>query len=272
MQIKIGQKIRLLRKEKNISQETLAQYLGVSFQAVSKWENESAMPDIELVPAIAAFFGVSTDELFDFNVYEMQKNVEAIVDEHSKCWDDKEKCERILREGLKKYPGNEILLNCLIGVIPLPERSEEVISLCKSLIEGTRDDEVKYDAYRIMAEAYKSRGEYLLVREALEHIPEIYFTKLEQKAILLDGEDMFEAAVKQKSLSFEELLVMLVRLAEYYTEKGDMEKARVELQIALDVYESFRDDFATQYTRKLYDCFTDLRDSIRERLSALDQA
>lgn len=39
MQIKLGEKIRSLRKEKNIPQEVLAQYLGVTFQAVSKWEN-----------------------------------------------------------------------------------------------------------------------------------------------------------------------------------------------------------------------------------------
>lgn len=62
MNLKIGEKIKILRKQKNISQEVLAQYLGVSFQSVSKWENETTMPDITLVPAIASFFGVSTDE------------------------------------------------------------------------------------------------------------------------------------------------------------------------------------------------------------------
>ena len=81
MQLNLGKKIKTLRKQRNISQEVLAQYLGVTFQAVSKWENETAMPDITLVPAIAAFFGVSTDELLDFNLYEIEKNVEAIVDE-----------------------------------------------------------------------------------------------------------------------------------------------------------------------------------------------
>ena len=80
--IKLGEKIKSLRKQKSISQETLAGYLGVSYQAVSKWENETTMPDVTLIPAIASFFGVSTDELFDFNVYEIEKNVEAIVDEH----------------------------------------------------------------------------------------------------------------------------------------------------------------------------------------------
>lgn len=271
MHLNLGKKIKTLRKQRNISQEVLAQYLGVTFQAVSKWENETAMPDITLVPAIAAFFGVSTDELLDFNLYEIEKNVEAIVDEHSKYWDtDKAKAEQILRDGLKKYPGNDILLNCLVGVIPVPERSTEVIELCKALVEGTRYDDVKYDAWRIMAEAYKASGEYALAKAAIEEIPEIYFTKLQVKALLLDGEDMFEAAVKQKSLSFEHLLEMLMELSDYYAEKGEYEKARIQLQCALGVYDAFKEDFATQYTRKLYDCFGEERRTILEKLAAIE--
>lgn len=46
MKVKLGKKIRELRKARNISQEVLAQFLGVSFQAVSKWENDTAMPDV----------------------------------------------------------------------------------------------------------------------------------------------------------------------------------------------------------------------------------
>ena len=62
MSIQMGAKIRSLRKARNLSQEVLAQYLGVSFQAVSKWENGDTMPDVALIPAIAGFFEVSTDE------------------------------------------------------------------------------------------------------------------------------------------------------------------------------------------------------------------
>ena len=61
MSANLGDKIRQLRKGKGISQEVLAQYLGVSFQAVSKWETGTTLPDVTLIPAIASFFGVSTD-------------------------------------------------------------------------------------------------------------------------------------------------------------------------------------------------------------------
>ena len=59
--VRLGEKIKQLRKQKNISQEVLANHLGVSFQAVSKWETEATMPDVIMIPAIASFFGVSTD-------------------------------------------------------------------------------------------------------------------------------------------------------------------------------------------------------------------
>ena len=57
--MKLGEKIKTLRKQRNISQEVLANYLGISFQSVSKWENESTLPDVMMIPAIASFFGIS---------------------------------------------------------------------------------------------------------------------------------------------------------------------------------------------------------------------
>ena len=196
--MKLGEKIKSLRKQKNISQEVFANYLGVSFQAVSKWENGNTMPDVAMIPAIACFFGVSTDELFDFHLYEIEKNIEAIVNEHSKYWDsDKAKAEQIIRDGLKKYPGNDVLLNCLIGVLSELGKNDEVITIGKALVESTKHDDVRFDAYRIMAEAYKAKGEYQSAKDAIDRIPEIYFSNLYVKACLLDGQERFEAAAKE---------------------------------------------------------------------------
>lgn len=62
----IGMQIKNLRNEKHVTQEALAEKLGVSAQAVSKWETEASLPDITLLPQLAAFFGVAIDELFVF--------------------------------------------------------------------------------------------------------------------------------------------------------------------------------------------------------------
>lgn len=76
----IGNKIRELRKQRGITQEQLAESIGISFQAVSKWENNIALPDITLVPVLASYFGVSMDELFDFNLNEIEPAVRIITE------------------------------------------------------------------------------------------------------------------------------------------------------------------------------------------------
>lgn len=241
MNIKIGEKIKLLRKQKNISQEVLAQYLGVSFQSVSKWENETTMPDITMVPAIASFFGVSTDELFDFNLMEIELHVEEICKESWQYRDtDPAKSEAILREGLKKFPGNDILLNNLLYTMRTPERAAEVITLCKSLIESTKLDDVKYDALRILSETYKEQGEYELVKVTLEKIPELYFTKLELQAELLESEEMAEAAIKQLGLSLDSAVKMAQLLTSYYEYAGDSTKVDSYKTITQSALESAR--------------------------------
>ena len=75
----IGNKIKELRKQRGVTQEQLADSMGVSFQAVSKWENNIALPDITLAPALASYFGVSMDELFDFNLKEIECEVDKIT-------------------------------------------------------------------------------------------------------------------------------------------------------------------------------------------------
>lgn len=268
--IKLGDKIKSLRKQRNISQEVLAQYLGVSFQAVSKWENSFAMPDISMIPAIASFFGVSIDELFDFNVMEVEKRVMEIVDEAYKYRriENYAKAEEILREGLKKYPGNDILLNNLLYTMRTPERSGEVVTLCKVLIESTHYDDIKYDALRILAETYKEMGEYELTKSTIEKIPEIYFTKLELDAELLEGDDQLEAAHRQKGISADSLVEMLEILAECYEKRDEIEKSKTQLRIAKRIIEAFSDDFSAPYASKtFYDISAERLKSICNKLS-----
>lgn len=136
-----------------------------------------------------------------------------------------------------------MLLNCLIEVLEIPEQSDEVISIAKTLIESTKCDEVKYDAYRIMANAHKAKGEVHLAKVAIEQIPEIYFTKLEVAAALLEGEDAYEAAHRQKNLSAESLIDMLIILAKHHKERGEVDKAISQLTIAQKVREAFKDDY-----------------------------
>lgn len=74
----IGKQIAALRKERGVKQEELAQFVGVSIQAVSKWEN-GGVPDTELLPKIADFFSVSIDTLFGSSVINYNDLQSAII-------------------------------------------------------------------------------------------------------------------------------------------------------------------------------------------------
>lgn len=78
--MELGNKIKQLRFKASLTQEQLGERLGLSAQAVSKWENGVAMPDIALLPDIAEIFGVSIDELFDLTAEQKLRRIENRMD------------------------------------------------------------------------------------------------------------------------------------------------------------------------------------------------
>jgi transcriptional regulator with XRE-family HTH domain len=262
MNLTIGKKIKALRKARGITQEQLAEAIGISFQAVSKWENNIALPDITLVPALAGYFGVSTDELFDFNLIEMKANVKAICDEAYKYrGNDEAKGRQILEEGLKRYPDNDILLNNLLYVLNYTENPDQTIALALKLIDRTDQSDIKYDALRFLAYAYDAKGDTASALSAIEQIPEIYFTRLSETAFLLTGKPKYEAAEKQKWISFETLLQMMWKIAECREADGSIQAAIDETRRALGLiaamageekisrFDNYRQYFVKQISR-----------------------
>lgn len=98
MNIKIGKQIQILRKEKGLSQEDLAQVFNVTNQSVSKWETGQSCPDISLLPDIAKYFGVSVDELLGYkpvtSVYNIYLQMYSLI---SSISDDGEKIDAVYR-------------------------------------------------------------------------------------------------------------------------------------------------------------------------------
>lgn len=79
MNIKIGTKIRQLRKQIDITQERLAEALGVTGQAVSRWESENGYPDMDYITSIAKYFDVTTDFLFDHTIASTKQETERVL-------------------------------------------------------------------------------------------------------------------------------------------------------------------------------------------------
>ena len=78
MNINIGTTIKNLRTKKQITQKQLATYLGVTEQAVSRWELGGGFPDIQLLPSIASYFSVSTDTLLGIDMTEKEARLAEI--------------------------------------------------------------------------------------------------------------------------------------------------------------------------------------------------
>lgn len=236
----IGNKIRELRKLRGITQEQLAGSIGISFQAVSKWENNIALPDITLVPVLASYFGVSTDTLLDFDLARVREEALSIAKETVKYrGNNVEEGKRILAEGLKRYPDNDILLQNWLYLLDCNQEPDETIRIALKILDVTNDNSTKYDALRFLAYAYKAKGDVESARAALEQVPELYFSKLSELAFILEGEEKREAAEKQKSVSFSLLLVMQSRIAECHLEARNLKSALEEYERAMKLLDLF---------------------------------
>ena len=80
MNLELGNKIKQLRLRKGITQDTLAKALNVSFQTISKWENNISMPDIQLLPELAVYFGCTIDDLFSLSERAQFERIENMMD------------------------------------------------------------------------------------------------------------------------------------------------------------------------------------------------
>ena len=75
MEFSIGENLRRLRQQKGITQEQAAAVFGVSAQAVSRWENSSAYPDITLLPGLAIFYDTTVDAIVGMDEIRKEENL-----------------------------------------------------------------------------------------------------------------------------------------------------------------------------------------------------
>ena len=81
MKLAIGENIRNFRKKNDLTQEALADRLGVTYQSISRWENGTTYPDLELIPAISEMLDVTVDELLGMPQIEKEKRAVEVFDE-----------------------------------------------------------------------------------------------------------------------------------------------------------------------------------------------
>ena len=192
MQLNLGKRIRELRKRDGVTQETLAEALGVTSQAVSRWEANGSYPDMEMVPAIANYFGVSIDELFGYDNNRETKincilekvNSFGIKGRSDDAW--VEECLFVLREGLAEFPKNERLMLALADTLSEAgwrthkeqlcydeegfirydydyhkknEYWSEAIKICEHLVGNADDNRIVTEAITLLVFLHRNLGE-----------------------------------------------------------------------------------------------------------------
>ena len=254
----IGKNIRKLRKERNLTQEELAELLNITSQAISKWENESGMPDISQIIPLARVLGVSTDILFGISGSNEQDEAEAIIEDlHRKNKnleiDDLERY-RLLTEALKRYPNNfSLVYNCFFhgcGILETDfcgklsdEEKRRIYNECirqsDVIISYCPNADVVINTKKELIALLEWKGEpekaLALIKELPDSIDDVSGIVLSRYHVGNDHSACIETCHKNIYSLIYEMNCQLWFLATSYMKKGDYEKAEKVLVTSYDM-------------------------------------
>ena len=181
----IGATIKKLRREKNITQEQLAEYLGITSRAVSQWECDRTMPDITQLPLLANIFEVGTDVLLGVDIEKNEQKIReslAMAEEaaHSGAFG---KAVEILRAAYSRFPRSyaimERLANALVCVYSRKgiREYDDVIRLCDRILSECTDSMLRYKALELLGLAYGYAGKRDAMLQLAEQMPPFRFSQ-----------------------------------------------------------------------------------------------
>lgn len=221
--MEIGKVIKQARTNKKITQEGLAEALGVTTQAVSKWETGSSYPDITLIPAIANYLDVSSDELLGVKLENRKRKIEEIIKKNDELIGQRylDESLNLIKEALKNYPNDEFLLNALTKcywhrMLMTQDKPEYfdyrqkmknlIIENASKTLEVARSQEIIEETTIYLIKTYTRTGEVgrLKALEIVNNLPSIDYSKELRLANVLVGDS------KKKRL--QENVILLLRL------------------------------------------------------------
>ena len=204
MNLLIGENIKRLRRERDLTQEEVAAHLGVSFQSISKWERGDGYPDITMLPALANYFGVSVDELL--GVGEIEKKEK--YDEINRQWAQNNKSGAhsenvaLMKKALKAYPNDALLLvqlSCSLEKLDgTPEEKRrnllESVAVQEQILRYGEDSEVRGATLFNICFGYWKLGEHDKALAQARKLPNLYKARENALVYFLEGEEKRQAA------------------------------------------------------------------------------
>lgn len=197
MKLAIGETIKRIRKAKDITQEALAEILGVSCQSVSRWELGICYPDMELLPVLAEIFGISVDQLLGVDAVIEQKQIDAYLERFQAAINigQIDDCIAIAREGVSNHPNSYALLNKLMYAlfvsgsddanIPdwkknMERHDAEIVSLGERIIKYCLDQDIRLEATARLAFHHCEMGRRDIGRTIYNTLPSQEFCRENQ--------------------------------------------------------------------------------------------
>ncbi len=222
----IGATIRQLRQEQDVTQEQLAEALGITSRSVSQWECDRTAPDISQLPALANFFNVTTDKLLGVDIKRKEDEVKKILKQVNVFQEqgDHESTVKYLREQIKIYPNEPELLTHLASALQTfyfhqgkadteelkKEKSDEIITLCERALKYYKPTDDNNFTKQVLIGQYvyylhdKEKGEKLVMS-----LPNVYCTRERFLADLYEGK---EALARRQSALLWSMTQMMHRL------------------------------------------------------------
>ena len=280
--IKIGEKIRLLRKKNDVTQDKLAYHLGVTPQAVSRWESGVCYPDMNYLPSIADYFSVTMDDLLCYNgaqkaakVSEYLEQVESLLDR-----DRVGEALELLRAAMAEIPSDPRLqletaqvLSLYAGMLEESNAGEraraamdaaltEAVSLCRHILEDCTDDGLRDETKKVLCDIYAHQLDDLpRAEEIADQLHGMSVSREIIRATMLTGDVAFSQAQRNLIHFADNMWWHLYNLACVPDISGDRyttpEKIAI-LQKGVSLFELIFDDTPLFYADRLANSYRQL--------------
>ena len=215
--MQIGQVIRKYRKMKDMTQEEMANRLGVTAPAVNKWENGNSMPDITLLAPIARLLDISLDTLLSFREELTQEEIQDFVYTMNSMLREKSIDEAFewVKEKIEQYPNCELLIleaAVVLNAECMKQNCDKYNGIIEQWFAGalrSKEEQIRTMAADGLFSFHLNKGQYDKAEESLTYFSEQNPEKKRRQALIYSRTGRKEEAYK----GFEELLFSTYQMA-----------------------------------------------------------
>ncbi|MCR5087528.1 MAG: helix-turn-helix transcriptional regulator [Lachnospiraceae bacterium] len=205
MEIDLKNTLRTLRRQKNVTQENLANHLGITPQSVGKWERGEGYPDITLLPKIALYFGITVDELLNVDKARIEEKINAYKEE-SRLLNNKGDMKKNLElweKAYKEFPNDFGVMVKLMYAIsldssnyedPMPEdKLRRITELGETVLSMSTDKDYRESVIQMLCCSYSGNDD----KTALQYADmggNFYVNQSSLRCHVLSGEEGVKAS------------------------------------------------------------------------------